>query len=109
MAKRLRRPKPPESLAEDSGFVDAYAAFARTLRLWFIAYGIGGPAAFLTNAAAGEKLHKSGEGEAVAYAFLAGVMLQIIMALIYKSGDVVPLLANSTVHSNHRAVIGYQI
>lgn len=55
------------------------------MRVWFIAYGIGGPAVFLTNETAGQRLLASGSGRAVAYAFLGGVVVQIALALLYKS------------------------
>ena len=86
MTRRSRpRPSPRSDPLEETGFFDAYAGFARTLRVWFIAYGIGGPAAFLTNEAAGKKLYTSGQGAIVAYAFLAGVVVQIVLAVLYKS------------------------
>lgn len=86
MVKRSRpRPLPDSTSLEETGFFEAYAGFARTLRLWFIAYGIGGPAAFLTNEPAGKKLYESGQGPGVAYAFLGGVVAQILLALLYKS------------------------
>ena len=80
-----RRSSSDPASREETGFYDAYAGFARTLRLWLIAYGIGGPAAFLTNESAGQKLYASGQGAIVAYFFLSGVVLQIALALIYKS------------------------
>jgi len=70
---------------EDSGFYEAYAGFARALRTWFIAYGIGGPVIFLTNEAAAKILLASGAARTVAYCFLLGVALQIVTALSYKS------------------------
>jgi len=74
-----------EDKAEDSGFYEAYAGFARALRTWFIAYGIGGPVIFLTNEAASKTLLASGAARAVAYCFLLGVTLQILTAVLYKS------------------------
>jgi hypothetical protein len=44
---------PHNSPSQESGFYEAYVGFARTLSVWLIAYGIGGPAIFLTNEAAG--------------------------------------------------------
>ena len=75
----------PTGEREESGYYDAYVGFARTLRVWFIAYGIGGPAVFLTNEPAGKRLFGSGAGDIVAYAFLGGVALQIALALLYKT------------------------
>jgi hypothetical protein len=70
---------------EEGGFYEAYVAFARTLRLWFTAFGIGGPVLFLTNESAGAKLFASGSGRIVVYFFLSGVGLQIMEALVFKS------------------------
>jgi hypothetical protein len=75
----------PDAEREESGFYEAYVGFARTLRVWFIAYGIGGPTVFLTNEAAGTRLFASGQGGVVAYAFLGGVAVQIALALLYKT------------------------
>ena len=55
------------------------------LRVWLIAYCIGGPAIFLTNEAAGKTLFSCGSGRIVAYAFLGGVAVQVVLALLYKS------------------------
>ena len=86
MARRRSAPgKSPDTEREESGFYEAYAGFARTLRVWFTAYGIGGPAVFLTNEAAGKRLFSSGDGSVVAYAFLGGVAVQIAVALFYKT------------------------
>jgi hypothetical protein len=73
------------SKKEEGGYYEAYVGFARTLRLWFIAYGVGGPALFLTHETAGARLLASGSGRPVAYFFLAGVVLQILVALLFKS------------------------
>src|SRR3954468_21743579 len=88
---RPRRTQPPRvtpaqvTEREESGFHEAYGSFARALRLWFLAYGIGGPSVFLTNESAWRKVVASRQGGAVAYSFLAGVSLQIALALVYKS------------------------
>ncbi len=74
----------PEA-ASDSGFYEAYSGFARSLRIWFIAYGIGGPAIFLTNNDAWKTLAASGQGKLIAYLFLSGVAIQIAAALLYKT------------------------
>lgn len=45
---------------EETGFYEAYAGFARNLRIWFVAYGIGGPVLFLTNSEVWQKVSESG-------------------------------------------------
>lgn len=70
---------------EEAGFYDAYAGFARNLRTWFIAYGIGGPVLFISQSYVTEALVKRGAAREVAYAFLGGVVVQITAALLYKT------------------------
>ncbi len=81
------RPEVPQTTVgrQESGFYEAYAGFARNLRIWFIAYGVGGPVVFLTNEAAGQALLASGPDRRIAYTVLAGVGLQILLALLYKT------------------------
>ncbi len=81
------RPEVPQTTVgrQESGFYEAYAGFARNLRIWFIAYGVGGPVVFLTNEAAGQALLASGPARRIAYTVLAGVGLQILLALLYKT------------------------
>jgi hypothetical protein len=69
----------------DSGFYEAYSGFARSVRVWFISYGIGAPVIFLTNNEAWKVMAASGQGRSVAYLFLAGVAVQILAALLYKT------------------------
>jgi len=70
---------------EESGFYEAYRDFARNLRTWFIAYGIGGPVLFASADDIWVALKDSGSGQIVIYSFLGGVALQIVAALMYKS------------------------
>jgi hypothetical protein len=71
--------------AHDTGFYEPYVALARSLRVWFIAYGIGGPVLFLSNETAWKSLIKAGQARAVALLFLAGVATQVITVLIHKA------------------------
>lgn len=86
-AKSNRKPKAANKAdgKSDFGFYESYSGFARSLRIWFIAYGIGGPAIFLTNNDAWRTLAASGQGRSVAYLFLTGVAIQIMEALLYKT------------------------
>jgi hypothetical protein len=97
MAVNDRNPAPeqvpdkPEATAgaaivrDDSGFYEPYAEFAKSVRTWFIAFGVGAPVLFLINRDAGERLVKSGSAEFVAYAFLFGVAVQVLAAILYKT------------------------
>ena len=68
----------------EKGFYEPYADFARNLRIWFIAYGIGAPVLFVSNQDVWRKISASGNGRLIAYLFLAGVAVQIIEAIVYK-------------------------
>jgi len=69
----------------EKGFYEAYAGFARNVRTWFIAYGIGAPVLFVSNQELWKQIAGSGEGRTIAYLFLAGVAVQIAAAMIYKT------------------------
>ncbi len=85
MAKKKRSNSSTTANQDDVGFYEAYVGFARELRVWFLAYGIGGPAIFLSNDTAMTRLLSSGSGRVVAYAFLGGVGIQVALALLYKA------------------------
>lgn len=76
-----KKPTSPQEI----GFYEAYAGFARNVRTWFIAYGIGAPVLFVTNQEVWKRISGSGDGPAIAYLFLAGVAVQIVEAIIYKT------------------------
>ena len=44
-----QRTRTAASAKQDGGSHEAYVGFARSVRVWFIAYGIGAPVLFLTN------------------------------------------------------------
>ena len=84
-SRRKGRASQKEETKSDSGFYEAYSGFARSVRVWFISYGIGAPVIFLTNNEAWKVMAASGQGRSVAYLFLAGVAIQILAALLYKT------------------------
>ena len=73
------------SLKEESGFYEPYAYFARNLRTWFVAYGIGGPVVFLTNESASRAVFSLDIARPIAWLFLGGVALQIVTTMLYKT------------------------
>lgn len=85
MSRRQRATESKADGHDEGGYYEAYVGFARELRVWFLAYGIGGPVVFLSHETALARLLSSGAGQAVAYAFLAGVAVQVVLALLYKS------------------------
>ncbi len=79
-------PQPTETAErEESGFFPSYAEFAKTLRTWFVAYGIGGPILLVTRPELTTKVVQAGKAAAIGRLFLMGVALQIAQALIYKT------------------------
>jgi hypothetical protein len=62
----------------------AYRHHATTLRNWLIAYGVGGPALFLTNDKLRDQLAGSGHLQTIGWTFLLGVLMQALMAFIDK-------------------------
>ncbi len=70
--------------ADEGGFYDAYSSFSTSLRSWLIAYGIGAPVLFASQAAFSRVLDRSDLTVPILTMFLVGVSLQIVMALIYK-------------------------
>ncbi|HUC61175.1 MAG TPA: hypothetical protein VMF53_04400 [Alphaproteobacteria bacterium] len=63
-----------------------YADYNRALRTWFVSFGIGGPALFLSDSTLARSLEQSGQAGRVVGAFLVGCALQILVALINKIG-----------------------
>lgn len=73
--------RPP---APESEYYGPYAEFSKTLRTWFVAYGVGGPVVLLTNDAAWKRVVDSGCGAHIGSLFLIGGALQICSALFNK-------------------------
>lgn len=61
-----------------------YAEYSRTLRTWFVAYGVGGPVVILAQDKVASLVINSGYGWRIAAFFSTGVLLQILLALINK-------------------------
>jgi len=73
-----------EAPSKETGFAGAYVEFAKTLRTWFVAYGIGAPVLVLNQDKLRDALKASPEARTIAWCFLAGVGLQILAAFTYK-------------------------
>lgn len=63
---------------------DNYAEYARTFRTWMVAYGIGAPVLLTTNETVAARLAASPVVGTVVHLFLAGVGLQVLLALLNK-------------------------
>jgi hypothetical protein len=70
---------------EESGYWQPYAEFAKTLRTWLVSYGIGALAVLVTQADLRARLVSSGRAGAVGACFLGAVILQVVMAFVYKA------------------------
>jgi hypothetical protein len=66
------------------GFTESYQILARTLRTWLVAYGIGAPVLFASQPSFSKVLEDPKKAEGMIYAFLGGVVIQIIATFIYK-------------------------
>jgi hypothetical protein len=66
-------------------YFECYAEFAKTLRTWFIAYGIGAPILFLSNDTLWGIIKSSEHIRLIGLLFLAGVFIQVLEALLYKN------------------------
>lgn len=70
------------SLADE--YIELYNEYARTIRTWFVAYGVGAPVVFLTNDALAKKITESGCAKAIGLCFLVGAVLQVLLASANK-------------------------
>jgi hypothetical protein len=82
--RKIKRLPQTETAKSESGFFQPYSEFAKNLRTWFLAYGIGAPALLISNQNAWTALKQSGGLKLVATLFLIGVAFQIAQALLYK-------------------------
>ena len=69
----------------ETGFHAPYAEFAKTLRTWLVAYGVGAPVLFFQSAEAWAALGRNGAVRPFVYLFLGGIGLQVLSALAYKT------------------------
>src|SRR5262249_58966856 len=69
---------------EEAAYLEGYASFAKTLRTWLVAYGVGGPALIAAQKSVGERLAASGCTTLVVVLFLSGAVLQVVTALVFK-------------------------
>ena len=75
----------PNNKDEISAHLTLYSDYNKTLRAWFVAFGIGAPAIFVTSSDAREFLWKLDDTQCVIIAFLIGVLIQVLVALLNKS------------------------
>lgn len=66
-------------------FFKAYEDYGKTLRTWFVAYGIGGPVLLLTNETVRGHIAASGLAHPIGAAFLGAVAAQVVLAFLNKT------------------------
>lgn len=76
--------RPPSTDDQRDEFYKAYEDYARALRTWLVAYGIGFPVLMLTNKEVSEALANSGEARCIAILFVGGVACQVVLAAMNK-------------------------
>ena len=70
--------------ASSDGHYKVYEEHMKTLRAWFVAYGVGGPVLFITQQDFATTLANSGLSQLIGVLFLVGVLLQALVALFNK-------------------------
>lgn len=67
-----------------SGYYAVYEGHANTLRTWLTAYGVGVPVLIFSQDKILDSLNKANVLQLVAVCFLAGLALQVLLALVNK-------------------------
>ena len=65
-------------------YFEVYGEYSRTLRAWFVAYGVGAPVLFLTQERISTQVADSGFATLIVNLFLLGVAFQVFLALLNK-------------------------
>ena len=68
-------------------YAEAYRQHTAALRHWFLAYGIGGPVLFVGNEHIWKRVQHAAGLEWVGGTFLAGIALQVMLAIVDKYAD----------------------
>jgi hypothetical protein len=72
-------------MPENRHYHEEYSEYAKNVRFWFVAYGVGGPALILSHDAVYNSIKTSGQAISVAVAYFVAVVVQIITAMLYKA------------------------
>ena len=71
-------------MKHDNDHYTAYSDYAKTLRTWLVAYGIGGPVLLVTQERLATRVIASGCARWIVCIFLAAVAIQVILAFVNK-------------------------
>ena len=85
-----------ENASQKTDYFEPYSHFARALRIWFIAYGVGGPIAIFSNGAVLEKLIAAKTLRPAVWLFFTGMAIQVLMAIIWRTSMWYQYLAEDT-------------
>jgi hypothetical protein len=77
--------KSRESTVPPAEFYSAFEDYAKTLRTWLVAYGIGAPVFLVHETEAWTRIGKSGNVRTIMLFFLVGVALQVFITALNKS------------------------
>ena len=69
---------------DSTEYYKVYEEYSKTLRTWFVAYGIGAPVLFISNDTAAKAFKNVGDIKIAVFLFLLGVAIQVALALINK-------------------------
>ena len=78
-------PVVPPVPSDDDDHYEAYTAYAKLLRSWFVAYGIGGPVILLSSDVLRNQVIVSGRAGIIGLLFISGVAFQILIAFVNKT------------------------
>src|SRR5688500_2717515 len=67
------------------GYFKVYEEYSKTLRTWFVAYGIAAPAFLLSSDSLRTAITNAGVARSIGALFLVGVGLQVVLAAINKA------------------------
>ena len=70
----------PNGKTHKDDFLGAYVEYAKALRTWFVAFGIGVPVFILTHSNIGDPLRLQRLDRSIAIACLIGVGFQVLLA-----------------------------
>jgi hypothetical protein len=82
-----------------AGHWEPYVEYSKTLRAWFISYGIGAPVLFMAQDGLAKKVSESEDINCIVLLFLLGVSAQVFVTLLNKWTNWV-IYAHKTASSN---------
>ena len=85
LVHQVEPPKPAMDKELADSFYAAYTEYSKTLRTWFVAYGVGGPVLVLSNEVAWAAVVKSSLAGTIFAFFMSGVLAQVALAALNKA------------------------